>query len=601
MFSSLEHERVPVILDPNPEDESGEPVGVPGFSVAYQSGPQGSVAFVFRDEGAQGEEDTASLMLPDGAPLTVPFGRQSVAWCVFDAHLGGRTTLDYCGLCTMGFVGRVLVVYGPAGSIGMLSINGGPLDVEVPEGEPELIEHENYHVLVVDEDLADATYLTADAVYVGVESVRADGQPVLREGRGKAYRISAQGEMTEISAREGVRIDRSPPKPAFSAWRCARSDDYLGGTSPRYASIEGPADLASLGSPFGYGWYRITLKAGAAKRLKVMAPESRDRLIAALDGEVLGVLGSGPGAQPELALSLRKGTHTLVVLADNMGRPATGSLLAEKKGLYGHLWEVAPFKLGKPTLEIGEPLEPLAFRAPLMGIRETDDTHPTRITWAFQHRKKSPLFLRLGPVPLRGLVLLNDKPIAYLEAGEQDTIVLTDEMTTRGNNTVQFAAINDFFDDESAAAELEDARAVFAASTVLTEGVGDLTAKGEWAFAKWEPPQQMFYQDVSKADMAGVKTPAWWRSTFDAEPADVPLYLELAGLTKGQVYLNGAHLGRYFVCTPEGAEVPPVGRILLPDALLRGAGNDLVIFDEHGGNPSKLRLVHDAEGTPIRA
>ena len=73
-------------------------------------------------------------------------------------------------------------------------------------------------------------------------------------------------------------------------------------------------------------------------------------------------------------------------------------------------------------------------------------------------------------------------------------------------------------------------------------------------------------------------------------------------MTKGQIYLNGKHVCRYFVATPDGKAIPPQQRYLLPDAWLHhGRENDLVLFDEHGAGPAKVRLTHDAPGSPIRA
>ena len=54
-------------------------------------------------------------------------------------------------------------------------------------------------------------------------------------------------------------------------------------------------------------------------------------------------------------------------------------------------------------------------------------------------------------------------------------------------------------------------------------------------------------------------------------------------MTKGQVYLNGEHVCRYFVATPSGGVLPGPPAIDLPASLLRRHGNELTLFDEHGG------------------
>src|SRR5690606_38617250 len=91
--------------------------------------------------------------------------------------------------------------------------------------------------------------------------------------------------------------------------------------------------------------------------------------------------------------------------------------------------------------------------------------------------------------------------------------------------------------------------------------------------------------------------PRWFRSTFSVARADVPLWLEPRGMSKGQVYLNGHNVGRYFVATADGKAVPPQSRYYLPEPWLHtDKPNELILFDEHGKHPGKCRLVYDANG-----
>jgi hypothetical protein len=123
------------------------------------------------------------------------------------------------------------------------------------------------------------------------------------------------------------------------------------------------------------------------------------------------------------------------------------------------------------------------------------------------------------------------------------------------------------------------------------EGVDNLTAKGEWAFASWDPPPPDAFGEAAKKELA-VHGPVWWRASFHVEETDEPVWFEPAGLTKGQIYLNNRHVGRYFAATREGKVVGPQTRYLLPRAWLDADGpNDLMVFEEHGGNAAKSRIV----------
>ncbi len=94
----------------------------------------------------------------------------------------------------------------------------------------------------------------------------------------------------------------------------------------------------------------------------------------------------------------------------------------------------------------------------------------------------------------------------------------------------------------------------------------------------------------------------WWKVKFEVTDTSTPLFLDATGLTKGQLHLNGRHLCRYWVATATGKQVPPQSMYYLPGPWLKeGKGNELVIFDEHGGAPSKCKLVFDRGSMPIGA
>jgi len=125
------------------------------------------------------------------------------------------------------------------------------------------------------------------------------------------------------------------------------------------------------------------------------------------------------------------------------------------------------------------------------------------------------------------------------------------------------------------------------------EGEESLTGtdSAEWAFAKWEPPTPDAFHRAKDAPVAA-GTPCWWSCHFMPDESDAPLILDLTGLTKGQVYVNGRHLCRYFVATADGGDVPTQHRYVLPRSLLTpGQPADLLLFDEHGASPARATLT----------
>jgi hypothetical protein len=67
-----------------------------------------------------------------------------------------------------------------------------------------------------------------------------------------------------------------------------------------------------------------------------------------------------------------------------------------------------------------------------------------------------------------------------------------------------------------------------------------------------------------------------------------PFKLRLPGMVKGQIWLNGHNLGRYW-------QIGPQECYKLPAAWLR-ADNQLVIFEEEGGRPDEVWISTDALG-----
>jgi hypothetical protein len=123
--------------------------------------------------------------------------------------------------------------------------------------------------------------------------------------------------------------------------------------------------------------------------------------------------------------------------------------------------------------------------------------------------------------------------------------------------------------------------------------LGNLVEGAEMAFAKWEPPHATSFG----AGKAATGLPTWWRCGFECAKLDgsreqAGLVLRVDGLTKGQMFVNGKHLGRYFVATKQGKSVPPQDSYFVPASYLSSEGtNELMLFDEHGGSPSKVTLA----------
>jgi hypothetical protein len=581
VFAGLDAGHQPITSDPGA-----------GASVVHCKGGQGSVVFVFRDPGAKGRElqRPVALTLDDGAPMSVRLDDQSVVWCLLGALIDERSTLDWCNASAFARVGRVFCCHAPAGSPVDLSINGSAITVEAPTGKtPLAFEHEGALVVVCNQAQIDSAYLAEDALYVGVSGLDEEGAPIAHPVFKQAHRFGKDGSHERLKIAAPV---RKPVRPTFGDWEAAPASAYVEGESDRYATISGPATMESLGSPYGYGWLRLSVTSGAARKVNAGLFEAADRVHLFVNGKATDVFGLGPGASTASpTISLKRGKNTVTLLVDNMGRAAGGAYNGEPKGVWGHIWDAAPMKVGKPEIQTGDPISPLSMRSPIARLHPDDKTSPERATWEIIHRKKSPLAIEIDARALApadapaasGMLILNDAPIHYFTEGGWDRVVLSEETLARGKNIIQIAVLGD----------ATDLAARVAKGVTIYDCAGCLTDTAEWAFAKWEPPRATDFKKVTKAAasrMAGA--PCWWRTTFGVKRTDSALVFDASGLSKGQIFLNGHNVGRYFVSAGK-QRVAGQERYYLPEPWLKTDGdNELVIFDEHGADPTGSSVAY---------
>ncbi len=613
VFAGLEIEHPSAVIPPQIvaptilDDVTGEhttkrPAGAPVMTAVYAAGAPGAVSFVFTDAEPGGRTKHATtLMLPDGSALPVDLGDQPVSWFLYDTHLHGTATLDYASLSPLATLGRTCVFFGPAGADAVISINGSPFEVSVPRGKlPKVEEHEGVVLVVCSAEQADASVITQDAIYIGAAGIDNEGNPLGHTTFKTCTVFDAEGNKSteSLNTPAGGRTNLT-----FDAWERADQSDYLDGSNPRYAQIDGPETMEQLGTPSGYGWLRMQTKSGAAKKAQLGFFHTADRLHIYEGDKLLALTGADAGAEGDLVtLPLKKGNQTFVALIDNRGRLSAGNGMGEPKGLFGHVYEVEPIKTAKAGNK-GEAVEadsidPFEITEhlprPFFGVQRGDRTDPMRLRWAFTHRKKSPVLVTVDPEsPVQGpvLVLLNGEPLTILGPGGRTRLEIDAETLNRGNNELDLA----FFDG------VEEGHEALVGAVKVYDGAACFTEKAELAFARWEAPKDAYFEPVTKTALTGkgaaatAGKPCWWRTTFSLKHTERPLLLDLAGMSKGQVYLNGENICRYMVGDAEGNPVPPQSEYYLPEPLLHtDEPNELMIFDEHGLSPAKAGIGYES-------
>ncbi|WOG99698.1 hypothetical protein DCAR_0519053 [Daucus carota subsp. sativus] len=82
----------------------------------------------------------------------------------------------------------------------------------------------------------------------------------------------------------------------------------------------------------------------------------------------------------------------------------------------------------------------------------------------------------------------------------------------------------------------------------------------------------------------------WYKTVFDEPEGSEPVALNLGSMGKGEAWVNGQSIGRYWVSFHTPAGKPSQTSYHVPRSFLKPKGNLLVLFDEEFGNPLDISI-----------
>ncbi|CAK8567976.1 unnamed protein product [Lathyrus sativus] len=85
-------------------------------------------------------------------------------------------------------------------------------------------------------------------------------------------------------------------------------------------------------------------------------------------------------------------------------------------------------------------------------------------------------------------------------------------------------------------------------------------------------------------------TLTWYKTTFDTPKGDEPVVLDLSSMGKGEVWINGQSIGRYWILFHNSKGNPSQSLYHVPRSFLKDSENSLVLLEEGGGNPLGISL-----------
>jgi beta-galactosidase len=478
----------------------------------------------------------------------------------------GRLTLRYHTGRILSFDaapgGDTLTIYGRPGEMGELelSLDGGAWSAEgdaLPDG---------------------VTAVEADGARLHVRYWLAAERPrlVLRAGdRALTLQLLADEDLAAYPAAGPLPLAAPPPRRVqLPAARVAVAESVA---ADGWRPLAAPVALERLGCDYGYGWYRAELELAAPLEDTLLAPALGDRAVALVDGAPAGVLGVDPaGARFTLPLRLAAGRHELRLLVDNLGRFNYGSGLGELKGLADSLY------LGGAQHDLSRGWTALWQEAVFAG-EALAGAHPAAV-------RPDAANVDIGNFAFEGpsVWLLR---VFRAEAGRRSILYLTGDRNP-GALFVNGVAVERFSRHKSGG--------------LIKRDISDLVRPGEnvialniqgYAGAAWraallecDPARPLaaswsFRPGVTPdaaAQPAHPGAPAFHCATFSRVDAE-RLRLRVRGAAKGQIWLNGRNIGRFWNAGPQE-------HYKLPASWQRDQ-NELLIFAEDGGRDVVAELL----------
>ena len=356
-------------------------------------------------------------------------------------------------------------------------------------------------------------------------------------------------------------------------------------TAEQRASSGQPEHFSQYGQDFGYLLYECDFDRSMDGITTLILPDLQDTARIYVN-HVEQALVRQVGAAG-IQVQTTKGTNTLQVLVQHMGRLNFSPYLGESKGLAGSVYiggSVQDIRRnwhgehGVVHLDEVNHLE----EAPLLSRSFTLDGMDRAILVGAVSRG-----LRMNgmQVPMEGYqdwFSFNTLDLSlYLRPGEVNTLEMPYSRTPLNRLELILYRSED---------ELQDWRM---AGT-------DALLPRQWGL--YEPPNNSghlhtYRQDADysgnwnamSAGNGSYGQPVWyrWRFSKSAVPEHfrVNLMLRLTGMSKGTLHLNGHHLGRYW-------QIGPQEDYKIPISWLQDE-NELLLFDEEGRTPERVRFLYD--------
>ncbi|REE94584.1 glycosyl hydrolase family 35 [Paenibacillus taihuensis] len=600
------------------EDRAGIQYGA-DVRLVVREGERGAIAFL----STHGAKRELPITTREGKQLTVHLGEVAATVLPIGLQLFDDVTVDYSNLCllTQDEAKRILVLYGPAGTVGVVSVNGVEQKIPVLRRKVQYSGViDGVSVIVVDEELARRCWIVDEQIVFGPDYIAetlVDGGLDLRVSEGTP-------DVTYLDA-DGLPVTRSfkhEPRefklPELGEWKMTPCPEVVTGAGDGWSALEQPCSHEQLGVVQGYLWYSAELECEEDGVETMLLSHTPTRVAVFVNGQFCGIHAEGRSVRmrdeyghpadwafEELTVRVKKGTNRFVFLSDDLGHNYDVPISV---GIQG------PVVVGSRRVEVEQFIE--VAPQPV-----SDDAFNFLYNRFYREQEPLPgVEFELALEPEQVVFIMIHGVKAWVTVNGEEVL----PMSYPDSPWTMFSQIKRWITwqlpEPQAAGQACKVRIQYAEPipTAVQENIAVYVAPRSGQLTNWQWKQ--WTGEVENASAAAAShavdgggqeaeglvvllpvgtrlarkgrllRPAYLQTQFKMPEGDRPVYLKIGELQKGQIYMNGHNIGRFW------AYGGTQDAYYLPRSWMKN-DNELVIFEELGLNPQQTSLAYGESGS----
>lgn len=556
------------------------------------------------------------LSLPDGKSIKVFLGDVAAAVIPVNLKLFENVTVDYSNLTLLARneAKKAIILYGRAGTEGVVSLNGKEMIIPVCSGQVSYRETDGISIIVADEEMARRCWIVEDDVIFGPDFVA-------EEDNSNSLEIKVSDATPEIvyldehgcPVYKHYNYEIKEFKPSvLDSWKQIICDEIKSDQVNGWLPLDKPYSHENLGVVQGYVWYRAELECTEEGIHKLLLTNTPNRVSVFVNGKFSGTSGERRSVRmrdeyshpadwmfEELTVRLKKGRNYFVFLSEDIGHNydvpvpvgIQGPVFLESRIIdIEQIREITPLPVSKDALNFLysriyrelNPLPAVEFEISLKDDEQAFITIHGPHTWVTVNGKDVlPLSYPESPYTMfHGIKRLITWQLPEKASGRKNTV------------RVQYVGcVPDSVKENM--------------TVYIVPKSGELS---NWQWKLWEQAVDFTSSDTVKgneevkdsavlllpaggnvARKGRLLTPSYFETHFTLPEGEQPVYLKVGEMNKGQIFLNGHNIGRFWRS----------GRTqelyYLPRSWMKET-NQLVIFEELGLYPQDTSLVFGDSG-----